>query len=208
MKKIVCIVALVLVHFGYSQELSKVLLDEDYVIDFIGVDYSEVKLFGTSEDFRNAQNIRDEYFTIWNKFFYNEPAKFNMAEALRKKKVNYMIEVVELVNSSADTGNMIVSTKPEPFSLEKIQEMVRRYRFEPGSEVAMVIIVNNLNKMDTEAIADVVFFNTNSGTILYNEKMMGDPAGFGFRNYWVNSIYDIMEKLRKKQYKKWKKQFN
>ena len=43
--------------------------------------------------------------------------------------------------------------------------------------------------------------------VLVQERLMGEPGGFGLRNYWVRPIYNIIRDIEKKQYKIWKSKY-
>ena len=48
--------------FTVSQDLKQVLLDRYYPIDFIGLDFSEVKLIGVSSDYASAYEVKRRFF--------------------------------------------------------------------------------------------------------------------------------------------------
>ena len=52
----------------------------------------------------------------------------------------------------------------------------------------------------------VTFFDIASKTVLLTEKMSGKAGGAGFRNYWARAYYNVMDKIQKKEYLKWKKE--
>ena len=79
------------------------------------------------------------------------------------------------------------------------------YDFEFKNDVALVFIINSLNKKEKQNKLHAVFFNTNSREILLSTPLVTGPEGFGFRNYWIGSIHNVLKILGKNEYKKWKK---
>jgi len=206
MKKLFIILLLLFsVKFITAQDLRRVLLDPYYPIDFIGLDFSEVKLIGSISSYEPAYEVKRRFFPEWNDMFYTQPNKFNVAEFLKKDRVDYSTENMISINDKVD-ANELISRKPtKEFTRVKLQEMVNNYNFEFINEVAMVFIINSLDKPRRQTKLNVVFFNTNSKNILLSIQLVTEPAGGGFRNYWIGSIYYALKELGKTEYKKWKK---
>jgi len=193
------------IEFIVAQDLKQVLLDPYYPIDFIGLDFSEVKLIGSISSYEPAYEVKRRFFPEWNDMFYSQPNKFNVAEFLRKNRVDYSTENMISVNDKVDANELISSRPTKEFTRKKLQEMVNNYNFEFTNEVAMVFIINSLDKPRRQTKLNVVFFNTNSKNILLSILLVTEPGGSGFRNYWINSIYYALKELGKPEYKKWKK---
>ncbi|MGJ8547964.1 hypothetical protein [Winogradskyella wichelsiae] len=190
-----------------AQELKDVFIEKDYTIDFIGIDFSACKLVGTSSDFKNAEIIKNDYFPKWNNFFYSEPEKYDVAKYLKKENVVYLIESVETINNSTDEDELVTNTTPQSFSEEKLQDMVTAYDINSQSEVSMVFIVNALNKFRKNAVVNLVYFNSKTKKIIYSKELIGIPRGFGLRNYWMGAFYNILNNIKKVEYKIWKKEY-
>ncbi|WP_179354175.1 hypothetical protein [Winogradskyella vidalii] len=190
-----------------AQELKDVLIEKDYTISFIGIDFSECKLVGTSSDFKNAEIIKNDYFPKWNNFFYSEPEKYDVAKYLKKENVDYLIESVEILNNSVDENELVTNITPKSFALDKLQEMVNAYDVDSQNEVSMVFIVNALNKFRKNAVVNLVYFNSKTKEIIYHKELIGVPRGFGLRNYWMGAFYNILNNIKKVEYKIWKKEY-
>lgn len=190
-----------------AQSIKEVLLDSDYEVEFIGIDFSKCKLVGTSSDFSNPIKIVSDYFPKWNNFFYLEPSKFNMKKALRKKNVIYSIEVVEEVNAKVIASELTTTKTPSSFSHEDLQKIVSLYDFNSSKDISVVYVVNAMNKLRKQIIVNIVFFNSETQEILYQNELVGVPGGFGFRNYWLGGIRDILKITRSKEYKVWEKKY-
>jgi hypothetical protein len=62
--------------------------------------------------------------------------------------------------------------------------------------VGAVFVMETLNKLEGQASMWLAIFNISSGEILYMNKYNGDVGGFGFRNYWARTYYNVISKLR------------
>lgn len=65
-----------------------------------------------------------------------------------------------------------------------------------------MFVLENFNKIEERGTMWVVFFDIESKQILLTKNMSGKPQGFGFRNYWVRTVYDVMREMGD-QYKNW-----
>ena len=171
------------IEFIVAQDLKQVLLDPYYPIDFIGLDFSEVKLIGSISSYEPAYEVKRRFFPEWNDMFYSQPEKFDVGTFLRKHRVHYSTENMISVNDKVYANELISSRPTKEFTRKKLQEMVNNYNFEFTNEVAMVFIINSLDKPRRQTKLNVVFFNTNSKNILLSILLVTEPGGSGFRNY-------------------------
>ena len=159
MKKLfITLLLLFAVKFITAQDLRRVLLDPYYPIDFIGLDFSEVKLIGSISSYEPAYEVKRRFFPEWNDMFYTQPNKFNVAEFLKKDRIDYSTENMISINDKVDANELITSRPTKEFTRVKLQEMVNNYNFEFINEVAMVFIINSLDKPRRQTKLNVVFY--------------------------------------------------
>ena len=117
MKKLLTILTFLFItaEFTVSQDLKQVLLDPYYPIDFIGLDFSEVKLIGSISSYEPAYEVKRRFFPEWNDMFYSQPNKFNVAEFLRKNRVDYSTENMISVNDKVDAAPLFFISKETNF---------------------------------------------------------------------------------------------
>jgi len=89
MKKNIFIILLFVISFANSQNLKTILLNKKYEIDFIGIDFSQAKLVGTTSDFKNPKRIIKDYFPRWNNMFHIDSDKYKLTKYFYKKKLIY-----------------------------------------------------------------------------------------------------------------------
>ena len=65
-----------------------------------------------------------------------------------------------------------------------------------SNDCGLVLIAENLNKLDERATYLVVFFNANTKEIIYSKRASGKGFGFGVRNHWAGSIYRMLKNWR------------
>ena len=74
-----------------------------------------------------------------------------------------------------------------------------------GRALSTVFIAECLNKNAVEAWYHFVAIDMIAGKVLLHERLRGQPSGFGFRNYWANSVHKVIRNIRDYYYWEWKK---
>ena len=74
----------------------------------------------------------------------------------------------------------------------KLKELRKMNNLSQKEGVGVVLIAKLLNKPLEKAIYDLVIFDISTRNILYIKEVVGEASGFGLRNYWAGSIYDIL----------------
>jgi hypothetical protein len=167
-------------------------------INFYGVDFSQAKLWGLKED---PSIIKNGLCRI-NQLFISESKKYDVATCMRKKVVNYCLTSTNRNNEEMDIDKMTASSNGNEFSESQIQEIISGLSCEENEGTGLVFIAEELNKPDKKAFYRVVFFDEKSKEILYAQRVSTTPSGFGVRNYWAGSVYQLMKDWKYKKIKK------
>ena len=64
--------------------------------------------------------------------------------------------------------------------------------------------MEGMNKIDGKASMYVTIMDMASKKVLFTKRMIGKVMGFGFRNYWASSIYQVLKQIDKKDYSNWR----
>lgn len=193
---------------GNSQEASESSLQDNKSTVWLGIDYSHVKLIGQFAQFFDAgengsEEIKEKYFSAWNKLVLNEPKKYDIKGMLKKPNLQYDIEMLMEKNSNMDTKDLESFNTPN-YSLEDITSFVSEYDFGNKIGTAITLIAESLNKPSEEALYHFVAIDMATKQILIHQKIKGEPKGFGLRNYWAGSVYSVIKKIKRTYYKQWK----
>jgi hypothetical protein len=172
-------------------------------ITWLGLDFSQTKFIGTAAQFKDAGEItssefRDKYIPGWNQLFISEPKKYDVASAVKRTEVKYATEVTEKANSSIKTN--FFSDDPKDYNKlteQKIAEVVKTYDFQGKSGIGMMFIIDGMSKGKDEASGWVTFVDMTSKKVLLTEYKTGKAGGFGFKNYWAKSFYNILKATEK-----------
>ncbi len=192
-----------------AQSANEALLARE--ITWYGIDYSRVKLIGEFSQFGDAgvkseSEIRDKYFPAWNELVLKEANKYDIKSAFRKNHVIYDLDAVNLRNSRVNPGHLISLSDNDQNNLDEdaIQAIVSEYPAS-GKGYGLVFIAKSLDKRREMGSYHVVLFDKESRKVVFNKILTGKAAGFGIRNYWARSYYEVLEQS-KANYKKWLKE--
>ena len=193
---------------GYSQTKQDLFTPNDIKISWLGNDFSHVKLIGEFSQFAEAGNkssvqIRDKYFPGWNNLVLSEPDKYDIKGMLRKGDIYYDIDMIMNLNSETAIENIESYNDPN-YRIDNINNFIATYNIVNKEGIGILFIAESLNKNSKQGIFHFVAINLKTKEVLIHERLIGLPGGFGLRNYWAGSIYNIMKDIRKIHYKKWR----
>ncbi|MCC7029604.1 MAG: hypothetical protein IT257_04805 [Chitinophagaceae bacterium] len=178
-------------------------------ITWLGVDYSEVKFIGPAtgwgdEGTKTPTEMRDKYFPAWNELMVKEAKVFKIAEAVSRAEVNFAVDVTADANAKMNKKE-IFSENIGDFQLVSeadVQSMIKNYNFKGKTGIGFLLIAEGMSKGREEASYWVTFVDMKSKKVLLTQRMLGKASGIGFRNYWANTVKNIL-KAMKKDFKNW-----
>lgn len=170
-------------------------LNNEGELVWLGLDYTLVKFIGASDQFSDLPKIRDQYFRSWNELVMIEKDKYNLMTAFSVNKIYYQME--NTIKRSQDRSmDGIVQTDSYSLSEEQVKSVVRLNTDPSVNKVGAIFVMETLNKLEGQASMWLAVFNVASGEILYMNKYSGAVGGFGFRNYWARSYYNVISNLQ------------
>lgn len=177
---------------GSSAQTPADVLRHGTSVTFFGVDFSRCKgvVLGA-----NAEEMRDKYFPAINMLLVTEPQKYDVRKALKKSEVIIDLSDVNRCNQSLDVAafDIYSANAVKPFDKETIEKMIQLYDLKDKTGTGLVFIAEVLDKPGITATYDLVYFSMPEGKIILYDRVTGTPKGFGMRNYWAYSIYDILK---------------
>lgn len=180
-------------------------------ISWLGVDYAHIKLIGKFSEFadfgdQSLAELKNDYFPAWNKVVVNERKKYDIAGMLRRNEVYYDIDMIMAHNEKAALDKLEAYNEPN-YSPEDIQKFVKSYNLRGKEGIGIVFIAEAYNKAVEMATYHFVAINMGTGKVIFQQRVKGEPGGFGLRNYWANSIHEVIEKIHDKLYLEWQESY-
>jgi hypothetical protein len=171
-------------------------------ITWLGLDFSQAKFIGPATQFKDAGEItnaefRDKYTVSWNQLYIDEQKKFNVAEMVHRPMVKYALEVTQKANSIIKKD--FFGNNPNDFKTideKKIGDLVSNYDFQGKTGPGLLFFVEGMSKGLEEAGAWVTLVDMKTKKVLFTTYKTGKSGGFGFRNYWAKSWYNIMKQAK------------
>ena len=159
---------------------------------FFGVDYSRCK--GVALGVGTAE-MRDKVFPAINMLLVVEQDKYDVKKALMKSEVIMDLNDVNRINRTLVASNFAYysSIDFKPFVKDTITKMIQLYDLKDKTGIGLVFIAEYLDKPGTTAVYDLVYFSMPDGNVILWEREFGTPKGFGMRNYWASTIYEILK---------------
>lgn len=171
-------------------------------ITWLGMDFTQVRVIGAAAQWKDVGEItdnqmRDKYIPAWNDFFLNEQKKYDVAKYVDRSSVHYAMDVTEKMNNRK-YPKTVFSDSPEDY--ERLQEadivrLVKGYDFKGQNGVGLLFFIEGMSKGKEEACAWVTFVDMKGKSVLQTKRVYGRAGGFGFRNYWAKSFFNILKNI-------------
>ncbi|HNF72198.1 MAG TPA: hypothetical protein PLP34_07290 [Chitinophagaceae bacterium] len=205
----VLVVLIVLFVNGSRAQTRSDVFNSSVPVTWLGVDFSEMRFIGPasgwgSESTKSASEMRDTYFHVWNDMIHRESNLFKLPDAISRKEISWAEEVCRKVNEKTNKKGIFSESSSDYQSLteQDVEKMVKHYETKNLSGVGFVLIAEGMNKNIEEGSFWATFIDLKTKKVLFSKRVVGQAAGFGFRNYWLGSIKNVFKKM-KKEFGKW-----
>ena len=168
---------------------------------WFGLDFSRIKLIGTSVDFPDLEKITSHYFKSWNNLMISEQRKYNLKKAYNVDSVYYDVKRT-IERSRKNNSKDILTINKQTLTEDDVKAIINDCSTDSDIKTGLIYVVESFNKIDREGTVLVTFFNIKTKEIILMKRVVGKPKGFGLRNYWIGAIYKILKKSGFK-YKQW-----
>lgn len=184
MKKLVLLFFLAVSLAGYGQNL------KNAEVYFYGIDFSHAKVYGAEE---SPSQFLEAFYGI-NRLFLSEPKKYDVGKRLRVQLKGVDLDPVEQVNKDTETTGLILNGfGGYQLTDEQIADAVKQLPLKETSGIGLVFIAEILNKSSQRAKYYATFFDIETRNIIDVWEGKGKAQGFGLRNYWARSVYNMMK---------------
>lgn len=203
MKKTITLLLITITHlWGYSQFTKDDFLSNKKNVVFVGLDFSEARFIG-SDGFKKPEEVDKLLDGGWNALIFKESEKkYNLKEALGADNYEFDAEITNSINKEIDAAERIID-KTYSLDKSKIDGLVKTYQIDKKEGVGVSFIIESFDKVKERAFVYLTFFDLETRKVNYTEKIEGKAGGFGYKNYWGNTIYEIIKAIDgEKKYKK------
>lgn len=167
---------------SYSQKLNE--------LTWFGVDFSKAKMVGSS-GFSDPAKIQSYYLNEWNNFIVTESDKYDVKKYFKAKTLKNSLDLVKEHNDAVDAKTLVIDNA-YTITEEEAKAVVQLYKGK-GEGTGLVFVVESFSKTAEKAFIYAALFDISTGNIIKMKKLKGNAGGFGFRNYWLAAIRDVMQ---------------
>ncbi len=186
-----------------SQSLKEFFNNPNTTTIWLGLDFSETRILGDPNT--STLDIKERYFNSINELILNESQKYNISKSFRRTNLTFDLSQIQINNSKVDPAKIAAINLNEMSRMNEtmVEKIAKGYNFNDKKGYGIVFLVENLDKTSLNASMYITILDLETKNILLTKRMTAKPGGFGFRNYWANTIYEILKQIEKKEYKKW-----
>lgn len=173
-------------------------------LTYLGVDFTQARVIG--EAVTDANDIRDRFFSSMNNVIIAEPKKYDLAGAFHTE-VTSDLDAVKKRNAAINIDHIKSGNSADYSRLKAadIDKLVKGFDFGGKKGIGLLFVMDGMSKPEEAANVYVTLVDMSSRKVLLAEYMKGKAGGFGFRNYWVHTIYEVLKDIKKGKYNEWKK---
>jgi hypothetical protein len=189
-----------------AQTIKDVFSKTDTKIFYYGVDFTKAKLIDDLTT--NENDIVSRQYTGINQLTITHPEKFDFNAAFGRTIEHDLSATVK--RNEKVKPESVKSSNSGDFSRFKesdIADIVKNAEADPKNGVGLLFVVEAMSKSAKSAAIWVTLFDPKTKKVLMTERMEGKAGGFGFPNYWGNTIKDILGDIKKKKYKEWQTKY-
>ena len=119
----------------------------------------------------------------------------------KTRDIKFYVDMIKERNGEIIVKDQLTEDgfKSSHLSPDMIQGIVDNYFIEEDMKgIGLVFIAESYSKPNVQGAYYVTFFDMETRKVLYTERMLGKPSGFGLRNYWAGSYYNVLKDVGKK----------
>jgi hypothetical protein len=175
-------------------------------VTWLGLDFTNAKLIGDRERFGSESDVR-HLIDAWNELILKEPDKFDIAKTIGRTKVENAVEITNEHNAELDVMSMFSNEEKDYLHIKAsdVAEIISGYDFKDRNGIGLIFKVESFNKLNEEGSIWITFIDMGTKEVIFAERMVAEPRGFGMRNFWGGCIYTILTKIQKKEFEMWRK---
>ncbi|MCK9627596.1 MAG: hypothetical protein M0R37_03275 [Bacteroidales bacterium] len=175
-------------------------------MNYYGVDFSMVKVFGAKESSDKfiqafeeinkliiAESTKYPFTTFFTKYAHELD---NAAELKRQRFESFdNVNIDEAIYRSRVMDGNSMSTYNKQYKLtdQNISSLIKSFNTGKDTGYGVLYVAEMLDRQDAMGRYVIVCFNVKTKRILFTERVQGKSGGFGLRNYWGATLEKIMK---------------
>ncbi len=150
-----------------------------------GVDFAQCKVFGALETPSEFQNA----FIGVNELLYGQMHKYNFASLVGNNAQYYL---QPMIDRNKETQFATIKLPARELPILDVQQIIKTYELPQIEGQGFVMIARLLDKTQEKGFYYLVTFDVATRELLKVEEAEALAGGFGLRNYWARTVYNIL----------------
>ena len=151
-----------------------------------GIDFSHAKVFAAEESVEQFSNA----FQAINLLLVTEAEKYDFYELIGRRPKVVIDPMMKLL---ADCDYADLKTYEKDFPEIDYAACVNNYQLPQTEGVGVIMIAKLLDKPLACAYYTLIKFDIATREIISQDDVLGKARGFGLRNYWAGSVYQVIK---------------
>ena len=186
-------------------------MNEQLFVDFlqvreilwVGINFSKAKF--TREGFDYPQEVLQRYLHDWNMLILNDQKKYDIRMSFRKPVMQYDLSVITKINKSLKANDLLTKNikANDVLSDDQMRELASVQTLPQSLPYALSLWVESFDSKVKTASIWVVITKTETQEVVLCEKFLKKPGGFGLRNYWARTFYNVFYDIQSQAFLRW-----
>lgn len=186
-------------------------MNEQLFVDFlqvreilwVGINFSKAKF--TREEFDYPQEVLQRYIHDWNMLILNDQKKYDIRMSFRKPVMQYDLSVITKINKSLKANDLLTKNikANDVLSDDQMRELASVQTLPQSLPYALSLWVESFDSKVKTASIWVVITKTETQEVVLCEKFLKKPGGFGLRNYWARTFYNVFYDIQSQAFLRW-----
>ena len=170
---------------------------------WVGINFSKAKF--TRDGFDLSQEIMQHYLHEWNMLILNDQKKYDIRMSFRKPVMQYDLSVVTKLNKTLKINDIVTKSIRigDVLTDEQMRDAASELALPQSLPFALSFWVESFDSTVKTAAIWVVITKTATQEVVLCEKFLKSPAGFGTRNYWARTIYNVFYDIQSQAFLRW-----
>lgn len=161
-----------------------VIAHDSTQVYFYGIDFSEVKVIAADE----SEHDFAEAFSAINLLMLTEKEKYDFSKVLEQQVIPYPDVMIEQSRINDYSKMKLYRYQREDIDL---LGKIKSYKLSHDSGIGLMLIACVLDKSTGLATYEAVLFDIETRELLNNNRVTAKAGGFGLRNYWARTVYNL-----------------
>lgn len=172
-------------------------------ITWLGIDFSKAKF--TRKGFEYPQEVLEHYMVAWNMLIISDQKRYDIRLSFRKPIMQYDLSAVTKKNKTIKISQLLSNNinVADFYTETDVIQYIEQQTFPQNTAYALTVVVEAFDAKTKIAALWPILLKTDDSTVVLCEKFLKEPGGFGIKNYWGRTFYNLFFDINKYAFSRW-----